>query len=75
MVNMDVHVISSVLFTVRLSGVVKLMVTVNVEMVIMDWDVTRCALLTVIGDVIKTQGLVTDVSRDFMVYTATKHVL
>ena len=75
MVNMGVHVTSSVLLTVRLSGVVKMMVNVNVKMVIMDWDVTRCVLLTVIlVYVIKTLGLVTDVNMAFTVHCVTKHV-
>ena len=75
MVNLEVHVISSVLLTVRLSGVVKMMVTVNVKMVIMDWDVTMCVLLTVILlYVIKTPGHVADVTMDFTVHGVTKHV-
>ena len=41
MVNMDVHVISSVPLTVKLPGVVKMMVHVHVKMVILVWDVTR----------------------------------
>ena len=68
---MEVHVTSSVLLTVSLSGVVKIMVTVNVKMVIMNWDVTRCALVTVILDVTKQQGPVPNVIRDFMAHTVT----
>ena len=72
---MEVYVPSSVLLTVRLPGVIKMTVTVNVKMVIMDWNVTICVLLTVILlYVIKTQGLVTDVNLDFTVHGVTKHV-
>ena len=41
MVNMDVHVISSVPLTVKLPGVIKMMVHVHVKMVILVWDVPR----------------------------------
>ena len=76
MVNMEVHVTGSVLITVRLPGVVKMMVNVNVKMVIMDWDVNRSVLLTVVFlYVIKTMGLVADVSMDSMAHIVTKHVL
>ena len=51
------------------------MASVTVKMAIMDWDVTRCVLLTVILYVIKQQELVTDVTGDFMAHTATRYVL
>ena len=76
MVNTAVHVASSVLLTVRLPGVIKMMVTVNVKMDIMERAVNGAVPETVIFLVIKPQGHVQMVAKTvFMVLTVVELVL